>query len=89
MPRYAGYEQPPSDLCSLHLCTDGSYHSGDFAEKLSYFIKKYDPKLRRAFTPEVADRILEQEHKIYTEAINLILSGKYQIIGRRVIRTEC
>jgi len=32
-------------------------------------------------------RILEQEHRIYSEAIRLILSGRYRIEGRRVIRT--
>lgn len=30
-------------------------------------------------------RILTEEHRIYTEAIRLILSGKYRIAGRRVI----
>uniref|UniRef100_A0A7C4TCH6 Phosphoribosylglycinamide formyltransferase n=1 Tax=candidate division WOR-3 bacterium TaxID=2052148 RepID=A0A7C4TCH6_UNCW3 len=38
-------------------------------------------------TPEtLAERILKEEHRIYTEAINLVLSGKYRIVGRRVIR---
>jgi phosphoribosylglycinamide formyltransferase-1 len=32
-------------------------------------------------------RILEQEHRIYSEAIRLVLSGAYRIEGRRVIRT--
>ena len=32
-------------------------------------------------------RILEQEHRIYTEAIRIVLSGKFRIEGRRVIRT--
>jgi phosphoribosylglycinamide formyltransferase-1 len=31
-------------------------------------------------------RILKEEHRIYTEAINLVLSGKFRIEGRRVIR---
>ncbi len=31
-------------------------------------------------------RILEQEHRIYTEAIRLVLSGGYRIEGRRVVR---
>jgi phosphoribosylglycinamide formyltransferase-1 len=29
-------------------------------------------------------RILEQEHRIYSEAIGIVLSGKYRIEGRRV-----
>ena len=32
-------------------------------------------------------RILTEEHRIYTEAINLVLSGKFRIEDRRVIRT--
>jgi phosphoribosylglycinamide formyltransferase-1 len=33
----------------------------------------------------LSSRILEQEHRIYTEAINLVLAGGYRIEGRRVI----
>jgi phosphoribosylglycinamide formyltransferase-1 len=45
-------------------------------------------EVRDAETPEtLAARILEQEHRIYTEAVNLVLSGAYRIEGRRVIRT--
>ena len=32
-------------------------------------------------------RILTEEHRIYTEAINLVLSGNFRIDDRRVIRT--
>lgn len=35
----------------------------------------------------LAARILEQEHRTYTEAIRLVLSGEYRIEGRRVLRT--
>jgi phosphoribosylglycinamide formyltransferase-1 len=30
-------------------------------------------------------RILAEEHRIYTDAVRLILSGNYRIEGRRVI----
>jgi phosphoribosylglycinamide formyltransferase-1 len=33
-------------------------------------------------------RILKEEHRIYTEAINIVLSGKYRIEGRRVVLEE-
>jgi phosphoribosylglycinamide formyltransferase-1 len=33
-------------------------------------------------------RILEQEHRIYTDAIRLILSGRYRIEGRRVLKLQ-
>ncbi len=32
-------------------------------------------------------RILKEEHRIYTEAINIVLSGQWRIEGRRVLRT--
>lgn len=31
-------------------------------------------------------RILAEEHKIYSEAVKIVLEGKYRISGRRVIR---
>ena len=31
-------------------------------------------------------RILEQEHELYVEALALVVSGHYEIVGRRVIR---
>ena len=30
-------------------------------------------------------RILREEHKIYSEAVKIILDGKYKIVGRRVV----
>ena len=36
----------------------------------------------------LAARILAEEHRLYTEAINIVLSGKFRIEGRRVMRTE-
>ena len=35
----------------------------------------------------LADRILKEEHRIYSEAVKIILEGKYRIEGRRVLRT--
>jgi len=34
----------------------------------------------------LATRILEQEHIAYTEAINVVLQGNFQIVGRRLVR---
>jgi phosphoribosylglycinamide formyltransferase-1 len=33
-------------------------------------------------------RILKEEHRIYSEAVEIILEGKYKIEGRRVILTS-
>jgi phosphoribosylglycinamide formyltransferase-1 len=40
-------------------------------------------------TPDtLAARILIEEHKAYTEALALVRSGGYEIVGRRVIKTK-
>ena len=33
-------------------------------------------------------RILKEEHKIYSEAVKIVLDGKYKISGRRVVRAS-
>lgn len=53
------------------------------------------PIIRQAAVPVLGEdtaetleaRILKEEHRIYSEAIALILSGRYRIEGRRVIET--
>jgi phosphoribosylglycinamide formyltransferase-1 len=35
----------------------------------------------------LAARILEQEHQLYAEALRLVVSGDYEIVGRRVRKT--
>jgi phosphoribosylglycinamide formyltransferase-1 len=32
-------------------------------------------------------RILQEEHRIYSEAVRIVLEGRYKIEGRRVVRT--
>jgi phosphoribosylglycinamide formyltransferase-1 len=36
----------------------------------------------------LAARILEQEHILYTEAVKLVVSGDFEVVGRRVTRTD-
>ena len=36
----------------------------------------------------LADRILEAEHRIYPQAVRLVLDGRYRIEGRRVVLQE-
>ena len=51
------------------------------------------PIISQAVVPVMADdtaeslsaRILKEEHRIYPEAISLVLSGRYRIVGRRVM----
>jgi len=43
------------------------------------------PVLADDTAESLSDRILKEEHRIYPEAIDLVLSGQYRIDGRRVI----
>jgi phosphoribosylglycinamide formyltransferase 1 len=36
----------------------------------------------------LSEKILREEHRIYTEAVRLVLAGNYKITGRRVTRAE-
>jgi phosphoribosylglycinamide formyltransferase-1 len=37
-------------------------------------------------TPEtLSARILKEEHRLYTQAVRLVLEGRYRVEGRRVI----
>jgi phosphoribosylglycinamide formyltransferase-1 len=44
------------------------------------------PVLDEDTAETLSERILHQEHRIYTEAIRIVLSGDYIIEGRRVLR---
>jgi phosphoribosylglycinamide formyltransferase-1 len=66
--------------CTVHF-VDDSVDGGPIIEQAAVSILEDD-------TPEtLAVRILKEEHRIYAEAVNLVVSGKYRIEGRRVIRT--
>jgi len=36
----------------------------------------------------LSTRILEEEHRIYCEAVRIVLEGRYKIAGRRVLQTS-
>jgi phosphoribosylglycinamide formyltransferase-1 len=46
------------------------------------------PVLDEDTADTLSDRILREEHRIYSEAIGLVLSGAYRLEGRRVMRTS-
>jgi phosphoribosylglycinamide formyltransferase-1 len=45
------------------------------------------PVLNGDTVEALSARILGEEHRIYTEAINLALAGSFRIEGRRVVFT--
>jgi len=48
-------------------------------------LQKAVPVLDTDDEQTLAARILEQEHVAYSEAINVVLGGKFEVVGRRVV----
>lgn len=74
-------------------------HGVKFSGCTVHFVDEHldaGPIITQAVVPVLDDdteealsaRILKEEHRIYSEAINLVLSGKFRIEGRRVIREK-
>ena len=47
-------------------------------------VQKTCPVLETDDEHTLAARILEQEHIAYTEAVNIVLAGNFEIVGRRL-----
>ncbi len=64
--------------CTVHF-VDARLDAGPIIVQAAVPVEDHD-------TDEtLSARILKEEHRIYTEAINLVLSGKFRVEGRRVI----
>jgi len=67
--------------CTVHF-VDENLDAGPIVAQAVVSVRDDD-------TPEtLAARILAEEHRLYTEAVRLVLSGKFRIEGRRVIAAE-
>lgn len=67
--------------CTVHF-VDESLDGGPIVAQAAVPVEDNDTE------ESLSARILREEHRIYTEAINLILSGRFRIEGRRVVRAE-
>lgn len=65
--------------CTVHLVDEHLDHGPIVVQKA---VPVYDTDDDHT----LAARILEQEHIAYSEAINIVLEGNYEIVGRRVVR---
>jgi phosphoribosylglycinamide formyltransferase-1 len=65
--------------CTVHFVDEELDHG-------PIIVQKTVPVLDADDEHTLAERILEQEHIAYTEAINVILGGKYEVKGRRLLR---
>src|ERR1700688_422520 len=67
--------------CTVHF-VDENLDAGPIVLQATVPIRDDD-------TPDtLSEKILREEHRIYTEAVRVILEGKYKIVGRRVIKTN-
>ena len=51
-------------------------------------VQKAVPVLDSDDEHTLAARILEQEHIAYSEAIKIVLEGKFEIVGRRLVKSQ-
>jgi phosphoribosylglycinamide formyltransferase-1 len=65
--------------CTVHFVDEELDHG-------AIIVQKTVPVLDSDDEHTLAERILEQEHTAYTEAINVVLEGKFEIAGRRLRR---
>jgi phosphoribosylglycinamide formyltransferase 1 len=66
--------------CTVHFVDEG-LDSGPIVKQAVV------PVLDEDTAETLAARIIKEEHRIYAEAIALVLSGRYRIEGRRVVAT--
>ena len=66
--------------CTAHFVDEELDHGAIIVQKT---VPVYDSDDEHT----LAARILEQEHIAYSEAIRIVLEGKYEIVGRRLVRT--
>jgi phosphoribosylglycinamide formyltransferase 1 len=67
--------------CTVHFVDEHLDHG-------AIILQKTVPVLETDDAHALAERILEQEHIAYTEAIQLLLSGDIEVQGRRVVRKK-
>jgi len=65
--------------CTVHFVDEELDHG-------PIVVQRAIPVLETDTEHTLAARILEQEHIAYSEAIKIVLEGKYEIVGRRVVR---
>jgi phosphoribosylglycinamide formyltransferase 1 len=86
LPSFAGLESQKQALdygvkfagCTVHF-VDENLDAGPIVLQAAVEVRDTDDE------HSLSERILAEEHRIYTEAVRLILEGNYRIAGRRVL----
>ncbi len=89
LPSFPGLESQKQALdygakfagCTVHF-VDENLDAGPIILQAAVAIEDHDTEA------SLSEKILREEHRIYTEAVKLILAGDYKITGRRVTRNE-
>jgi phosphoribosylglycinamide formyltransferase 1 len=66
--------------CTVHFVDEELDHGPIVVQKAISVLDSDDEH-------SLSARILEQEHVAYSEAINIVLGGNYEIVGRRFVRS--
>jgi phosphoribosylglycinamide formyltransferase 1 len=64
--------------CTVHFVDEELDHG-------AIIVQKTVPVLDGDDEHSLAERILEQEHLAYSEAIRIVLNGKFEVVGRKLI----
>jgi phosphoribosylglycinamide formyltransferase-1 len=67
--------------CTVHF-VDENLDAGPIVVQAIVPVKDEDTEAA------LSERILHEEHRIYSEAVRIVLEGKFKIAGRRVLRTS-
>jgi phosphoribosylglycinamide formyltransferase 1 len=67
--------------CTVHFVDEELDHGAIIVQKTVQVLDSDDEHT-------LAERILQQEHLAYAEAINIVLEEKFEIVGRRLVRTS-
>lgn len=65
--------------CTVHFVDEELDHGAIIVQKAVQVLDDDDEH-------SLAERILKQEHLAYTEAIRIVLEGKFEVVGRRLKR---
>jgi len=66
--------------CTVHF-VDENLDAGPIVLQAAIAVRDDDTEVT------LSERILAEEHRIYSEAVKIVLDAKYRIAGRRVVRT--
>jgi phosphoribosylglycinamide formyltransferase-1 len=67
--------------CTVHFVDEELDHGAIVVQKTVAVLDADDEHT-------LAERILEQEHVAYTEAIKIVLGGEFEVVGRRLVASQ-